>query len=362
MRSNLTQAVFGAIAATTLVLLPMHTASAADPLEVPVTVPDNYYGGLNTYNNNPYGSPPTGDVIGPNQFDISSATIWRSTTSTTNDTLNIRINTNFAGVAGTPAADTTGYGSLFITTPAGAWNPSGVAPYASDVYQQNQWTYAVTMPVTTSQTSGASGLYVIGAVSDATANYYPGSNPVIQSYTTANGGTLVMANMNGDPISYPGQNHPYYYFRQGQVVQYLPGSGPIDPATWSITPTVWSTNPTAGQDGVVATQGSITFSIVDGLSLGDSFAFAWAITCGNDVIQGFVNFAPSSNVGANAPLPASALLMGSVLGAGGIFSAWRRRKLRGRAVAWRFLSSDVYWRARARSSRAKLSISIKVGR
>jgi hypothetical protein len=82
------------------------------------------------------------------------------------------------------------------------------------------------MPTTTQQTSGANGLYVIGAVSNATANYNPGANPVNGSYTTANGGTLVMANMNGDPIAYPGLNHPLVLFPSGPGCAVHPGRRP----------------------------------------------------------------------------------------------------------------------------------------
>ena len=106
MRKNLVRAACAGVSVGFSVLALGFPASAA-----PVTLVDNYYGGTNTYNN-------PADVIGDSTFSITSALISRSGPG--NDTLNITINTNFAGAPGTTAADGTGYGALFLSP--GAWS------------------------------------------------------------------------------------------------------------------------------------------------------------------------------------------------------------------------------------------------
>src|ERR1035437_9827159 len=64
-----------------------------------------YYGANNTYNG--------ADVIGTSTFNIIDAVITR-TGSGVGSSLNITINTNYAGAPGTSAADGTAYGSLFL--------------------------------------------------------------------------------------------------------------------------------------------------------------------------------------------------------------------------------------------------------
>src|SRR6185312_13636685 len=122
--------------------------------DVSVTVMDNYYGGLDTYNN-------PGDSIGGGIFNIDSATFTRSTDG---KTLTAVINTAFAGFAGTDAG--VGYGSLFITPGAGVWNPTpGGTNFSNDVYTVGEWKYALTMPTTPgtgNQSGNNGGLYATG--------------------------------------------------------------------------------------------------------------------------------------------------------------------------------------------------------
>ena len=104
------------------------------------TLTDNYYGATDTYNN-------PGDVIGDPTFDILSAVVTRN--GPNNDTLNIIINTNYAGAPGSSAADGTGYGSLFLNRLQWSATPSGTN-YSGDsfVASNNQnWEYAVTTVV-----------------------------------------------------------------------------------------------------------------------------------------------------------------------------------------------------------------------
>jgi hypothetical protein len=253
--------------------------------DVTINVTDNYYGGLDTYNN-------PGDSIGDGIFNISSASFTRSTDG---KTLTAVINTAFAGYAGTDAG--VGYGSLFITPGKGAWQPTGTAPYPTDVYKPGEWQYALTMPQLpgTGNKSGTGGLYQTGggALNTLTSGY----------------GTIVSSNVNGDPTTYPYPGNPGYYFRANQAVQFTHAAGvnPYDGITDS-----WSVNQSAG---------TVTFVVDDNGLLGNDFAFAWAMTCANDVIQGQVDF--PSGVGG-VPEPSTWAMM--VLGFCGVgFMAYRRK-------------------------------------
>jgi hypothetical protein len=254
------------LASASAVLIATATSASAT-----VTVSDNYLGGENTYDQNL-------DVIGPTSvFDIQDSKFDRTNGG---KTLHVVIDTHYAGVPGTDAADGTGYGAFFITPGANAWNPTGTAPYATDVYQPGQWTYAFALP-----TAGAGG------------------NDV-QLYKTADG-AVVMSNVYGNAITYPHDGNPGYYFRQGQAVQFTPGqlATPIGQlGSWS------------------AGDGKIVLDINDNGALGNDFAFSWAMTCGNDVIQGQVR-------GLNpAPAPALAVWPMLMAGLGKLAGVFRRRR------------------------------------
>lgn len=301
---------------------------------------DNYWGGTNTYNNNT----PQGDVIqspSENTFQVygisaSRTTVTNTTTNVTTSSLTIAINTNFAGVPGTSAAAGTTYGSLFF---APTWKLDGAAgaPYKNDVYQANQWTQAFVLTPNPGTgyaggtgTQGKGGLYDIGTVTNA--NVYPGQpsgQTIARTYTTTNG-TIVMSNVNGNPISYPSNPNPGYYFRQGQAVQYVPN----DPsATAAGTPA-----PTAGGASIWTVDEVnhlLTLSINDNGILGNGFALAWAMTCGNDVIQGMISLAltspPQEIIGPPVPAPGAFILMGTAL-FGGAALLRRRKKRHGQAA------------------------------
>lgn len=248
--------------------------SIASPVYAsPVLLTDNYWGGSdNTH---------SGDSIGGGIFNISSALVQRINGG---NTLNVVINTVFAGHAGEVAG--TGYGALFITP--GAWTPTGSQPWSTDVYQPGDWKYAVTMPSipAVNQTTGSSGLYLTGQ----------GALNVL----TPGFGTIVSSNVFNDPISGPGGTNGYE-FRQGQAVQFTPAPGATPVAFTSATWTLGS--------------GTLTFNIQDNHLLGDDFALAWAITCGNDVIQGQIS---------GVPEPSTWAMM--ILGFSGVgFMAYRRK-------------------------------------
>ena len=81
------------------------------------------------------------DVIGkPYVFGIDQAIVTRSGPG--NNTLNITIQTWYAGAPGDPSAFGTNYGSLFLST--GSWSVAN--PGTSDTYSSHVgfWDYAVT--------------------------------------------------------------------------------------------------------------------------------------------------------------------------------------------------------------------------
>lgn len=245
------------------------TAFASVPARASYILQDTYYGGVDTWH---YPS----DVIGnPNVFGISSATIDRINNG---NTLQITINTNYAGKPGTAAADTTGYGALFITPGTNAWTPQGTGPgYYTDTYQPGDWKYAASIPLDPNSNSGAGALYL------------------------TSGGSIVMSHVGSHYQTYPLDPSSPYYFRANQAVQFTPGRTQTAVAgtteTWSI--------------GV----GTITFSIDDNGLLGNDFALSWAMTCANDVIQGQVDLPITTHT--NVPEPATwSMLLAGLLFAG----------------------------------------------
>jgi hypothetical protein len=278
MSTSSRTAVYGAA----LVLL---TAFTSAPASASFILQDTYYGGIDTWN---YPS----DVIGdPNTFNITSAVIGRTNNG---NTLEITINTNYAGKPGTAAADGTGYGALFLTPGTTAWSPQGVGPgYYTDTYQPGDWMYAATIPLDPNSSSGAGGLYL------------------------TSGGSIVMSHVGNYYQTYPLDPASPWYFRAGQAVQFTPGAGESAAAgtneTWAI-----------GND-------AITFFINDNGLLGDDFALSWAMTCANDIIQGQVDLPPQTHVDVPEPSTWSILLAGLLFAA---HRSWRRpRRASARSLA-----------------------------
>jgi hypothetical protein len=315
------------------------------------TIQDFYFGGLNTANGH--------DVIGPsNVFNITSAAL---TLDVTTNTLTVQVNTNFAGA---PTSNNShvmnallgqSYGALFLG-PGGAgstWltnHPTPPGPgntYPTDQYHPGEWTVGVNM--NGSGNSGAAGVYSIGGSQNggsqtpiinssypgAAANSNTGHVPVAFSSTDSHGhhlGDVVMSNEFGNPITAPNHgngkiNGHRFKFRQGQAVQFTPAASPISgtgTSSYAITPTVWASN------GNVITEGSITYTITDfgALDLGGIIALSWAMSCGNDVLQGVVDFTPIiPGGGGEVPIPTTLPLFAAGLGVLGVIG-FRRSKRR----------------------------------
>jgi hypothetical protein len=272
-------------------------AAIATSASATVTIADTYYGGLNTYNG--------ADVIGESVFDTNAVTFSRINGG---NTLHVVIDTNYAGASG---IDGTGYGAFFVTPGANAWQPSGSAAdhYATDIYKPGEWAYAFALPQYTSDLSGTAYLYAVGApkvVTYAPTVTFDGVDYTTVAGVTTENGSIVMSNVGADPITYPYAGNPGWFFRQGQAVQFTPNDTAQGLAgSWSVTP------------------GSrIVLDINDGGKLGNAFAFSWAMTCGNDVIQGQVG---------GVPEPATwAMLFGGFFGLGAVL---RRRRRQGLAAA-----------------------------
>jgi hypothetical protein len=243
-------------------------SAANNAAQATVILQDTYYGGTNTYNN-------PNDIIGDaSVFDITSAII--DLTGPANNTLHVTIHTNFAGKPGTPTAEGTGYGTLFLTPGLNVWSPTGSPPhYPSDIYQADDWQYAFTIPMVPSSNSGTGYLYLTSS------------------------GVIQLANAGGNPVTYPFAGNPGFYFRQGQPVQFTPSN----PADWIATGS-WSVS-----------SGKVEFDIVDNHLFGADFALSWAITCANDIIQGQVS---------GVPEPATWAMI--ICGFGLVGGAMRRRK------------------------------------
>jgi hypothetical protein len=318
------------------------------------TIQDFYLGGLNTYNNK--------DVIGStNVFDVTGAVV---TLDVTTNMLTIRVNTNFAGAPTSSNSHVMNalvgqtYGALFLG-PGGAgstWlanHPTAPGPgntYPTDQYHPGEWTVAVNM--NGAGNNGAAGVYSVGGSQNGGSqtpiinSSYPGAKPnsntthVPVAFSTSDShgkhlGDVVMSNEYGNPITHPNPGHAtingnQFAFRQGQAVQFNPDAsastiGGTDTSSFLITPTDWATN------GNVITEGSITYTITDfsALDLGTIIALSWGMSCGNDVIQGVVDFTPLGPPGGGGatPIPTTLPLFGAGLGVLGLAGLRRRRRV-----------------------------------
>jgi hypothetical protein len=294
-----------------------YSFTLTDDPNVTGTLTQNIYFGATGY-------PGYGDVIGLSPpFGILDAVISR-----TGSVLTIRIDTNFAGAPGTPAADGTVYGSLFLTpvtpNPAGNWGATGSGNYLTDnwVNGNQNWAYAVTTPTGTGSGPQMTGLYAIGSVtgvvdqaSTSVPKYYTTANGrVYMSYTANSGGNGDPLQANATPVS--GSNG--WGWRQGQAVQYIPNNALAFQGGTSVVETI-------------STGNSITYTITDNGLLGNTFGLAWDMTCANDAIQGYVNLTTDTGLTAT-PLPAALPMFTAGLGMMGLLG-WRRKRKSAAALA-----------------------------
>jgi len=272
----------------TIAVVGLASSSSAD------TLMDTYWGGGNTYSGSPGTAYPnvSGDLIGDSTYDIFSADVQR--TGAGNNTLQVTINTNYAGMAGVDGL--TGYGALFFSTTI--FTPTGTGPqYATDLYTPGRFNYAFVMP----QNPGSG---------NQSGNYSAGSTAGGLFQVTEN--NVVLSNVNGTTTTYPTNPNAGYYFRQGQAVQYDPnGAAAIAGGSWTV-------------DALAQT---IAFSIVDNGILGNDFMLYWTMTCANDIILGEVDIPTGGGGQVSAvPLPATFPLFASGLGIIGFLARRRRRK------------------------------------
>lgn len=257
---------------TNLLILSALIFSAAQSAHaVPTTIADTYYGGTPT---NP--SYVDDDILGETfNFDMRQMTV-----EVVGGVLNIRINSSYfdnVGIRGTEIGD------LFISS--NGWNPVGPAPYMfDDLAGGEDWEYAITLdnhgeaaaaskkPTSMIGASGQSALYQIQSDSEIELS----SAAIVAPY------------------------------REGQEVQFHagPNNNALAFGTWSI--------------GLLELDGYsdllITMSLIGTpLEFIDDLAFHFAMTCGNDVIEGQV------------PEPASMALLGAACG---LYGVKRRRQLK----------------------------------
>jgi len=244
-----------------------------------VNIADDYWG------NTPLVCDPAAsacDVVGePNDFDISSMDV-----SLSGDYLTVTINTNFSGAKnGTLDAY---FGDLFL---ASAWTPDETdANYAADDnVTGTKWTYGFALD----NRNVTSGL-----VSGTTVN----------GITTGDGDLYALTGSSNDANAYLSDDFFDAGYREGQEAVVDVGSlATVDGPASPIGAGTWET-----------ATGYITFVIdVSGttLSMADGIALHWAMTCANDVIEGFV------------PAPGVLLLMAMGLFGVGASSKLRKRKL-----------------------------------
>jgi hypothetical protein len=275
-------------------------------------IADSYQGGITP--------PGYGDVVGVGTvFGINSLDAYRS--GPNGNTLNIVISTYYAGVPGTGPAFGTGYGDLFITPGANAWNPVTTGGTCgtnevdcADVYRPGEWAYVATIP------SDASG----GAATSGTGNFYSlaGNSQIAGTIGTSSFGTGPGVVTSNDGAC-EGQNTTTgcNVYRADQAVGYDPTTGQTNANSNKAGTQVSETYSVVS--GGAGNLGTITYSIVDYGLLGNNFALSWAMTCANDVVQGQMTVLASEDP-VREP-PTWAMLLAGLFSMGA-YRRWQRTK------------------------------------
>jgi hypothetical protein len=165
-------------------------------------------------------------------------------------------------------------GDLFLTT--GAWNPAGAGPN----YVGNNAT-----------ATGTTWDYVLSIVGGQVS---PNGGP-------ATSGQIALYAVNKDNILTTSELPQSGAYRDDQEIEYdATGQAPIVLGTWTLTP-----------DLADPSNGTFTFSL-DGLTLADYgldgvLGLHWAMSCGNDIVEGVVPAA------GTVPEPATMVLFGAGL-------------------------------------------------
>ncbi len=248
------------------------------------TISDTYIGGDPTH------SWAHTDVIGDYRYyDIDGMNVKNA-----GNNLSVDIFTSFVSQTSSSEiwSDKTHIGDLFIGT--GGWKPSGTGTdkYLSDTSSTNKtnWDYAVLLTPHVPTING-------DPIKKGTATLYATKD-----------GSFIKSNLGGlDPNQ--------WVYRADQYVQFNPATNaiPLIAGTWAISDSAFTKN------GVTYGDLSINFDYSGIVALSDQWAFSWAMTCGNDVIQG------QANVPTPVPEPSTMMLFGA--GLIGVAVCRRRMKL-----------------------------------
>ena len=302
---NLVRALLGGVSFGLFVLASAFPAGAVSLIDggPTVVIQDNYDGGLNTY-----GVPGTfssfvglpGDVIeaaGTHDFEISSVDLTR-----TGNNLHVVINTEYAKHVG---EDRTGIGSLFLANGPVNYNNAAktteglvaITPYSYDLYTAGRFKFAVSLPTAAQTTAGNQS----GAATVSTLG--------------SSGNDVVLSHVGNTFITGPFSGNSGWWFRAGQAVGVNDNAVTVDPTIVSATYSVDALN------GIITFDLTNIFNVLNG-----GFTLAWEMTCANDVIYASVDAPTGGGNLSGTPLPATFLLMGTVLGAGGLVGRWRQRR------------------------------------
>ena len=234
-----------------LLLVPVLVAAVVSSAQAsPVTITDNFIGGT------PTGSGWNGaDVIGDiDKFDIASLTF-----DAAGPNLSVQILSSYFNNVGQYG---TQLGDLLIST--NGWSPYGSAPYTSDTASNGEtWEYALVL-----SDHGAA------AAQNGPQNY-TGHSGTVSLYQITDPSRIILSNV------------PSGTYRGNQEVQFnTTGLQALATGSWNIVDLI-------GEYDAL----NLSISLASLGSVSD-WGFHWAMTCGNDVIEGGGSSVPEPATGA----------------------------------------------------------------